>query len=122
MKCFVHINEEAIAACRRCGKGMCANCSAYSHHTGICPECKKIEFEEEVANLKYANKELKWSIFGAAAGTILLCWTVIFGLIFGITWHNRKKEYSKNELRIIFLEGEIQKLNGILVSRGTATI
>ena len=122
MRCFVHINEEAIAACRSCGKGMCANCSAYSGHSGICPECRKVEFEKEVKRLKSYNKELKWGIIGAAAGTILLCWTIIFGLIFGISWYKKKKEYENNEERIFYLESEIEKLNKVLYSRGTATL
>ncbi len=122
MRCFVHINEEAIAACRHCGKGMCANCSAYSGHSGICPECRKVEFEKEVKSLKSYNKELKWGIIGAAAGTILLFWTIIFGLIFGISWYKKKKEYENNEERIFYLESEIEKLNKVLYSRGTATL
>ncbi len=39
MKCFIHGGREAIAVCKRCGKGMCSNCSAYTGHSGICPEC-----------------------------------------------------------------------------------
>ena len=39
MKCFIHGDKEAIAVCKECGKGMCSNCSAYTGHSGICPEC-----------------------------------------------------------------------------------
>ena len=119
MKCFVNINEEAIAACRHCGKGMCANCSAYSGHSGICPECRKKEFEKEVSNLSVRNHELKWEIFKAAAGTILLCWTIIFCIINGVKWYNRAKEKSQNEERIEKLQQEIAKLNKVLISRGS---
>ena len=56
MRCFIHTNVEAIAACRQCGKGMCENCSAYSGHTGICPECRRNEFIAEV-NTKQARVE-----------------------------------------------------------------
>ena len=40
MKCFIHGDREAIAVCKLCGKGMCSNCSAYTGHSGICPECR----------------------------------------------------------------------------------
>lgn len=119
MKCFVHINEEAVAACRKCGKGMCADCSAYSGHNGICPECRKKEFEAEVATLLHRNDELKWEIFKAAAGTILLFWTVVFGIINGVKWYNRVNEKNRNLARIEMLNNEIRKLNDVLVSRGT---
>ena len=119
MKCFVHIQEEAVAACRKCGKGMCANCSAYSGHSGVCPECRKKEFEKEVSRLSKENHNLKWEIFKAAAGTILLCWTIIFGIINGVKWHKRVKLRDSNEARIAKLKTEIDKLNNVLVSRGT---
>ncbi len=97
---FRTINKEAIAACRKCGKGMCANCSAYSGHSGICPECRKKKLENEVSKLSTINHNLKWEIFKAAAGTILLCWTIIFGIINGVKWYKRVKERNQNEERI----------------------
>lgn len=119
MKCFIHFDAEAIAACRTCGKGMCAECSAYSNHTGVCPECRKKEFEKEVAHLTVENKNLKWGIFKAAATAILLFWT-IGGLIVGsVRWYKRKKQYNANAERIDTLAKEIEKLNGALTSRGT---
>lgn len=45
MKCFIHGDREAIAVCKRCGKGMCSNCSAYTAHSGICPECRLSSLE-----------------------------------------------------------------------------
>ncbi len=119
MKCFIHFDAEAIAACRTCGKGMCAECSAYSGHSGVCPECRKKEFEKERANLTAQNKELKWGIVRAAVGTVLLFWTVIFGIINGVKWYKRKKQYNKNVERIDVLSKEITKLNKALNNRGT---
>lgn len=119
MKCFVHYEAEAIAACRICGKGMCAKCSAYSNHTGICPECRKEEFKKERARRERDNKELKWDIFKNAAGTILLCWTIIGGIVFGVKWYNSKKVLNNNLERIEVLTKEIERLEKALKNRGT---
>ena len=59
MKCFIHNEVEAIAACRKCGKGMCQDCSAYSGHTGICPECRRQEFILEATQKKARIVELE---------------------------------------------------------------
>ena len=52
MKCFVHMDKEAIAVCKVCGKAMCSECSAYSNHSGICPECRKVQLEKERKSLE----------------------------------------------------------------------
>ena len=119
MRCFVHLNKEAIAACRTCGKGMCADCSAYSGHSGICPQCRKAEFEKEVQSLHQQNRELSGEIFGSVLLAILLCWTVI-GLIWNIVAVIIKaNKKSSNTTRISNLEQEIARLDKILVNRGT---
>ena len=119
MKCFIHFDAEAVAACRTCGKGMCAACSAYSNHSGVCPECRKKEFEEEVSFLEMKNKDLKWGIVKAAATTILLFWTIGGLIVGGVRWYSRKKEYNKNVERIFVLSEEIKKLEKALTDRGT---
>ena len=119
MKCFIHYEAEAIAACRICGKGMCAKCSAYSSHTGICPECRKKEFVKERDRRERDNKELKWDIFKNAAATILLCWTIIGGIVFGIRWYNSRKTLESNMNRIEVLSKEIIKLDRALKNRGS---
>ena len=119
MRCFVHLNEEAIAACRTCGKGMCANCSSYSGHSGVCPQCRKVEFEKEITSLRSQNKELSSEIFWSIVLAILLCWTVI-GLIWGVVAVIIKsKQKENNETRINTLASEIARLDKILAKRGT---
>ena len=119
MRCFVHLNKEAIAACRTCGKGMCADCSAYSGHSGVCPQCRKAEFEKEVQSLHQQNRELSGEIFWSVLLAILLCWTVI-GLIWNIVAVIIKaNKKSSNTTRISSLEQEIARLDKILVNRGT---
>ena len=121
MKCFIHSAKEAVAACKQCGKGMCSNCSAYSGHTGICPQCRKVEFEAERARLTGEEKDLRWAIFGWSVFTVVLAVTII-GLFFGgykiiSSVIGRKKA---NE-RINYLTREIAKLNNALRS-GNAVI
>ena len=63
MNCFIHPAKEASSVCKKCGKAMCINCSAYSNHSGICPACKKEEYEIEqsilINSLKQNKKSLK---------------------------------------------------------------
>ena len=123
MKCFIHFNQEAIAACRKCGKGMCSSCSAYSGHTGVCPECRKNEFVEE--RLKRLNQisSLKWEIFKSAFLTVLFAITIIGGIVYGVKWHKNKVALQENEDRIAYLSKEIAKLDKAISNRSVnATI
>lgn len=118
MRCFIHNNEEAIAACKICGKGMCANCSAYSGHTGICPECKKTEYEKERSNLLGEKTIIPWKI----AGWTLVSITII-GAIIGIPMiFCRVKDLNKINNRIDYLNSEINKLDQALKHTGIARI
>ena len=72
MKCFIHGAKEAVAACRTCGKGMCSNCSGYSGHTGVCPECRKKEFEQKVSSLSAEKRRYIWKIVGSSLLALFL--------------------------------------------------
>lgn len=121
MKCFIHKEEEAVAVCKKCGKAMCAACSSYSGHSGVCPECRRKEFEREVSRLETENKELKWSIIGSAILTIVLSWTVIFGIINGVKWYKKVQKRNKNQQRIDYLKAEIEKLIEAQNNRSTVS-
>ena len=122
MKCFVHGAREAVAACRFCGKGMCSSCSAYSNHTGKCPECRKKDFEKEVVNLVGEKKGLLWGIVGWSFLTAVLVFTLV-GWIFGvIAIINRVKKRKQITERIEFLTGEIEKLNQALANHGDGVL
>ena len=122
MKCFVHGAREAVAACRKCGKGMCSNCSAYSNHSGICPECRKAEFEAERTMLIGKKKTLLWGIVGWSFLTAVLIVTVV-GWIFGvIAIVKRAIERGKTIKRIEYLTGEIEKLNKALSHHGEGVL
>lgn len=114
MKCFIHYENEAVAACKLCGKGMCADCSAYSGHTGVCPECKKADYEREYWGLKSQERSLKWAIVGWSIVTIGLCWTIIGLIGGGIKLICRINDKKRNEERMTYLNGEITKLNTAL--------
>ena len=77
MKCFIHHNKEAIAACKKCGKGMCEDCSAYSGHSGICPECRREDFIEDRIQLLNEAADYKKGMVMNVVWSVLLCWTVI---------------------------------------------
>ena len=113
MKCFIHFDKEAIAVCKTCGKAMCANCSSYSGHSGVCPECRKKEFEQKVASLYAENKDLKWSI--AKCALIFFLVVPIFFII------KHVNEINSNKAKIARLNGEINKLNTAL-RRGNSSI
>lgn len=80
MKCFIHNAVEASASCRTCGKGMCLDCSAYSNHTGVCPECRRTEYIAErntlYGEIKSCKKSITWAIVVAVlilALSIIIC-------------------------------------------------
>ena len=117
MKCFIHFGEEAVAACRNCGKGMCTNCSAYSNHSGICPECRKKEFEQKVSALRQNKKDriwtiVKWSFLAVFVITIPVSAIIITVQAFGI---------KKDNAEISSYMTEIEKLSNAM-NRGNASI
>ena len=119
MRCFIHNEAEAIATCKKCGKAMCAKCSAYSNHSGVCPECRRDEFIAEVARNNGIIKELKWERVKNIFWLILLCWTII-----AIPWNIYKfikngKEIETKLARNLKLSAEIEKLTKSLNDRGT---
>ncbi|MBR2442102.1 MAG: hypothetical protein IKB20_03455 [Clostridia bacterium] len=118
MKCFIHGAKEAVAACRTCGKGMCSECSAYSGHTGVCPECRKKEFEAECRTKENSIKELTRNIALWVFLSIILCFTIIIpiiGIVKILIYVHEKKQLLS---RVETLYKEIQKLNNALKRNG----
>lgn len=100
---------------------MCSNCSSYSGHTGICPACRKEEFEEELSKKQSEFAQTNKTIFWYKVYTVLLCWTII-GIPIGI-YHINKQQQQATKLyqRIDYLGKEIAKLSKAL-TQGSATI
>ena len=118
MRCFIHNNVEAIATCKICGKAMCADCSAYSSHSGICPQCRKEQFTNEVDTKLKLIYELEREMTKRIWYTILTGITII-GLFYNIYKYNKASEEKLNlESRVTKLKAEIKKLDSILANRG----
>lgn len=77
MNCFIHPHKAAVATCKRCGKAMCENCSAYSGHSGICPECRNADYKRERAALIDERKsKIRWIVFEAVIIALVVLFTL----------------------------------------------
>lgn len=117
MKCFIHFDKEAVAACRNCGKGMCANCSAFSGHRGICPECRKEELEKEVSKLISDKKEQQMYIVNWAILALLVITIPVSAIAIAI----KAKKIKEIDEAINSSYKTINRLNQAL-KRGSASI
>ena len=136
MNCFIHPHKAAVATCKRCGKAMCENCSAYSGHSGICPECRNEEYKRERAALIDERKsKIRWIVFEAViialvvlftllmiieAGAAMLVFLIAALILVPFIVRNAKRLKAIKE-RLTFVEGEIAKLDAAL-ARGVAEI
>ena len=136
MNCFIHPHKAAVATCKRCGKAMCENCSAYSGHSGICPECRNDEYKRERAALIDERKsKIRWIVFEAVICALIVLFTLLMIIEAGAAMlvfliaalipvpfivRNAKRLKAIKE-RLTFVEGEIAKLDAAL-GRGVAEI
>ena len=78
MKCFNHIDRDAVGQCTACGKGLCKEC--FTKNNGVCDDCiraeKKADFEDLALDLYGDFKEYRKSIKKA------IIWSIVFGVIF----------------------------------------
>ena len=68
MKCYNHPNEDTVAQCQHCGKGLCEKC-AQKWSSPICDDCQRNLIDEELASV---NSELRVYIIAAVVGAILV--------------------------------------------------
>ena len=136
MNCFIHPHKAAVATCKRCGKAMCENCSAYCGHSGECPECRNADYKRERAALIDERKsKIRWIVFEAViialvvlftllmiieAGAAMLVFLIAALILVPFIVHNAKRLKAIKE-RLTFVEGEIAKLDAAL-GRGVAEI
>ena len=136
MNCFIHPHKAAVATCKRCGKAMCENCSAYSGHSGECPECRNADYKRERAALIDERKsKIRWIVFEAViialvvlftllmiieAGAAMLVFLIAALILVPFIVRNAKRLKAIKE-RLTFVEGEIAKLDAAL-GRGVAEI
>lgn len=55
MKCYYHPNQEIVATCTECGKGLCKACAS-KWEPVLCDDCAKVRIE----NMKSENKKKVW--------------------------------------------------------------
>ena len=136
MNCFIHPHKAAVATCKRCGKAMCENCSAYSGHSGECPECRNADYKRERAALIDERKsKIRWIVFEAVIIALVVLFTLLMIIEAGAAMlvfliaalipvpfivRNAKRLKAIKE-RLTFVEGEIAKLDAAL-ARGVAEI
>ena len=136
MNCFIHPHKAAVATCKRCGKAMCENCSAYCGHSGICPECRNADYKRERAALIDERKsKIRWIVFEAVIIALVVLFTLLMIIEAGAAMlvfliaalipvpfivRNAKRLKAIKE-RLTFVEGEIAKLDAAL-ARGVAEI
>ena len=136
MNCFIHPHKAAVATCKRCGKAMCENCSAYSGHSGVCPECRNADYKRERAALIDERKsKIRWIVFEAVIIALVVLFTLLMIIEAGAAMlvfliaalipvpfivRNAKRLKAIKE-RLTFVEGEIAKLDAAL-ARGVAEI
>ena len=136
MNCFIHPHKAAVATCKRCGKAMCENCSAYCGHSGECPECRNADYKRERAALIDERKsKIRWIVFEAViialvvlftllmiieAGAAMLVFLIAALILVPFIVRNAKRLKAIKE-RLTFVEGEIAKLDAAL-GRGVAEI
>ena len=136
MNCFIHPHKAAVATCKRCGKAMFENCSAYSGHSGVCPECRNADYKRERAALIDERKsKIRWIVFEAVIIALVVLFTLLMIIEAGAAMlvfliaalipvpfvvHNAKRLKAIKE-RLTFVEGEIAKLDAAL-ARGVAEI
>ena len=120
MKCFIHADREATAVCKKCGKAMCADCSAYSGHTGICPACRREEFVNERNSLEQEAKGYSLALVGWGLFTVLLVW-ILIGLYGVYRIYRKVKRQNWIRERVAYLNGEIAKIDRALAA-GRAAI
>ena len=134
MNCFIHPHKAAVATCTRCGKAMCENCSAYSGHSGECPECRNADYKRERAALIDERKsKIRWIVFEAVIIALVVLFTLLMIIEAGAAMlvfliaalipvpfivRNAKRLKAIKE-RLTFVEGEIAKLDAAL-GRGVA--
>ena len=121
MKCFIHLDKEAIAACRNCGKGMCADCSSYSGHSGICPACRNEEYKKELRSLQMEDEGWEWDRAKSIIAAVLLCWTIVGAFVYGIRAKEKLANHEQRVARMNYLKREIAKLDKAM-AKGTGVI
>lgn len=89
MKCFNHVEREAVATCKKCGKGLCKEC-AEKYTPCMCDACaaqlqqdkqQQAQNKEEQRKQKYKDalvdtrgEFIKTTLIGVVVGIVMIIW------------------------------------------------
>ncbi len=88
MKCYVHPNEEAVAICKSCGKGLCKDCNIDIQMKSYCKNCvsenlpQRNDVDSQYSSLFGPAAELERAFKSGADGLLALGITSLFIVIF----------------------------------------
>ena len=99
MKCFNHVDREAVGQCKSCGKGLCKDC--FQQNGGMCNECvhnaNSANFEENynqlLNDLTHYRSKLYIKLFGG----------LILGVIIAVAVFMLRKDISFQEYWPFFI-------------------
>jgi len=87
MKCYYHIDDDAVGMCARCGKALCTECAVDVSGALLCPGC--IDLAEEVEKLRAEQEALETKaetrlVLKSVKKTMLWSWIIaaMFACIF----------------------------------------
>jgi len=99
MKCYYHIDDDAVGMCARCGKALCSVCAEDVGGALLCPGC--IELAQEEEKLRKEQKDLetkaeKRVVIKSMKRTMLWSWIIagVFGCLFVVViWADKESEW-----------------------------
>ena len=81
MACYHHPEEQSVALCKECGKGICKDCfdtyaSGIGSNKALCFDCVEERVQQNIAEVDAFRSKVKrertWMIVGAVLGAILI--------------------------------------------------
>lgn len=96
MKCFNHPDQEAVATCQKCGKGLCRECAG-KHSPCLCDDCAAQIQRDKQAQARNKEEEKKQKYKDALVDTRsefvkTVAQGIVIGLIWG--WYSFTREYN----------------------------
>ncbi len=84
MKCFHHSEQDAVATCQKCGKGLCRKC-AEEYTPCLCDSCAVLIQQEEQQKVKNREDQRRQKYQSALVDTCNeFIKTVLIGIVVGM--------------------------------------
>ena len=84
MKCYKHNDRDAVASCKECGRGLCAECSN-KYVYPYCDNCRDLVKGQEIGELRNAQKMLRKLLFKSAATMVWTGAFLLLGILYALT-------------------------------------